>query len=418
MDQNAKCVMVLSGKGGTGKTLVAVNIAHSLAVKGMKVALIDADVDSPNVAEMLGVNLDGIKVTPDKRFQPIRVGEIEMFSMDALAQGRSISMRGEQYAEILRDVVDFSNWEAEYFVVDLPAGTSDEFLSLITVFGDNLVGDVIVMQPAHGLDAVRVAKLHQRNQIPVIGLIENMSGFLCEKCNVVHEIFGDPQGEKIASEYGMNYLGEIPLSMKIRKSVEDHKPFLDGPAAEPVLTATELIMKSEVTRPGFLEKMRSRMAGIGRDILLRLIAEMVRFSNVGEKFKIRDLQEKYQFSGGRTINLNIIREGALKERAETRDVKISENFRIQEGRLLHVKKPEKVDITVYVEDTGLINAFRGYEKTAAEPEAYSWMDLWCDGRLEYYGLGGAQLFVSFMDELFNALRPSLVEKYGAILDKL
>lgn len=418
MNQDSKCVMVLSGKGGTGKTLVAVNLAHELSVKGKKVALIDADVDSPNVAEMLGVNLDGLKVTPDKRFEPIKFGEVELFSMDALAQGRSISMRGEQYAEILRDVVDFSNWEAEYFVVDLPAGTSDEFLSLISVFGDNLVGDVIVMQPAHGSDAVRVAKLHQRNQIPVIGLIENMSGFLCEKCKEVHQIFGDPKGEKLASDYQMNYLGQIPLSMGIRKSVEDHKPFLDGIAAEPILTATELIIQAPITRPGFMDRLKGRMVGIGRDVMLRLIAEMVRFSNVGEKFKIRDLQEKYQFSGGRTINLNIIREGALKERAETRDVKISENFRVQDGKLLHVKKPEKVDIVVYTEDTGLISAFRGYEKVEEGREPYSWMDLWCDGRLEYYGLGGAQLFVSFMDDLFNALRPGIVEKYGTILDKL
>ncbi len=302
--------------------------------------------------------------------------------------------------------------------MDLPAGTSDEFLSLITVFGDNLVGDVIVMQPAHGPDAVRMAKLHQRNQIPVIGLIENMSGFLCEKCGVTHEIFGEPKGEKIAEEYHMNYLGAIPLSMGIRKSVEDHKPFLDATLSVPVATAVEIIMKSDITRPGFLEKMRAKAAGVGREIMLKLMAAMVQYSNTGEKFKIKDLQERHGFTGGRTIELNIIREGALKERKETRDVKISASFRVQDGKLVYVKKPEKVDIIVYVDDTGFINAFRGYEKVEGGTDPYSWMDLWLDGRLEYYGLGGAPLFTSFMDDLFNVLRPVIVEKYGGVLDRL
>lgn len=418
MKQDAKSVMVLSGKGGTGKTLVAINIARALASSGKQVALIDADVDSPNVAEMLGVSLDGIKVTPDKRFEPIMVNDVELFSMDALAHGRSISMRGEQYAEILRDVVDYSNWQAEYFVVDLPAGTSDEFLGLIRIFADNLLGDVIVMQPAHAPDALRMVKLHQRHQIPVIGVIENMNGFLCDKCGEIHKIFGESQGEKIAAEYQLNYLGAIPLSMGIRRSVEEHKPFLDGEFAKPVLLAKELILKSELQKPGFVERLKGKMAGIGREIMLRLMAEMVQFANLGEKVKISDLQDRYQFSGGRTIELNIVKDGDLKVRKEIRDVRVSECFRIEGGKLKHVKRPEKLEIVVYVEDTGFISAFRGYQKVNGLKEEYNWMDLWCDGRLEYYGLAGAQLFVSFMDELFNALRPIIIEKYGGILDRM
>ena len=202
-------ITVLSGKGGVGKSLVAGGIAYGLSKAGKRVAIFDMDLSNPNLAELLGVE-DSIQISKDEtpEFYPVIHDGMEFFSMASICGDKPVSMEGAMYGQILRDILSQQkNWKAEIGVCDMSAGIHDEVLEIVNVFGENLLGSVVVFVPAHVESARRLLRLHKNEGVPVLGLIENFSHFRCPKCEETYNIFGEDMLPKLAEEFGVKPLG-------------------------------------------------------------------------------------------------------------------------------------------------------------------------------------------------------------------
>ncbi|HUF05966.1 MAG TPA: Mrp/NBP35 family ATP-binding protein [Candidatus Binatia bacterium] len=210
-------IAVASGKGGVGKSTVAVNLAVSLARDGAKVGLLDADITGPNVPLMMGTQ--GAHVTGSGgKPNPVVAHGVQMMSIQYFLQADApVIWRGplihSAIAQFLRDV----EWgELDYLVIDLPPGTGDAALSLSQLIP--LTGAVIVTTPQEVslLDARKAIGMFDKVNVRTLGVIENMSGFICPDCRAEHDIFGSGGGERIARELELEVLGRIPLEPAVR----------------------------------------------------------------------------------------------------------------------------------------------------------------------------------------------------------
>lgn len=223
-------IMVLSGKGGVGKSTVSVNLAYALAAHGKKVGLLDLDMHGPNVPKMLGIEEHKLGVLGE-RIEPVRVtGNLAVISMAFLLPDTStpIIWRGPMKMAAIQQFLGEVNWgPLDYLVVDLPPGTGDEALT-IAQLAPNLRGAVIVTTPQDvaTLDAKKSAKFVEKLGLPVIGVIENMSGMVCPHCGEEIELFGRGGGKKLAGELGIPFLGAIPLDIEMRKAGDEGRPFI------------------------------------------------------------------------------------------------------------------------------------------------------------------------------------------------
>jgi ATP-binding protein involved in chromosome partitioning len=210
-------VAIASGKGGVGKTTVAVNLALALAKLGHKVGLLDADVYGPNVPIMLGTTAEPV-ATQDRRIHPVEVQGIKMISMGLLNPGdKPMIWRGPMLHSVITQFLRSVIWgELDYLVIDLPPGTGDVQLSLIQTVA--VTGAVVVTTPSTvALADVRKAiEMFRQVYVEVLGVVENMSTFLCPHCNKPVDIFGHGGAAKTAREYGVPVLGEIELDPRIR----------------------------------------------------------------------------------------------------------------------------------------------------------------------------------------------------------
>jgi len=398
-----KAVLVVSHKGGTGKTLVAVNLAFRLKREGKKVALVDADVDSPNIIEFLKAKGE-LEVTEEKKLKPVVCNGIEVYSMGFFAKDKAISMRGSEYAEILKDVIEHGEWRAEYFIVDMCPGASDEFKRMVSIFGDYLLGSVIVGQPAHSLDTERVVKLHKLNGIPIIGIIENMSYFMCGNCKAKHPIFGESTVEGIAEKYGVPVLGKIPLSMSIREGVDAGRPFLSGKLGVSIKNAISRIFELKPKRPSFLAIVKEKIETL-REKLVGVLSNLIIAAN--KEVDIPGLQEKYGFRGGRIIRLN-----AMDDEMER--VIVRADFRVEKGKLVLVKKPRRIDVEIDMRPKALKWAWFGErELSNGAKEPYDFRDAWLLGDVEVYGSGDTIRAVDF----FSGLWQEVKEKAGGKVER-
>jgi Mrp family chromosome partitioning ATPase len=224
-------IIVLSGKGGVGKSTVATNIAVSLSHKGKMVGLIDVDIHGPSIPKMLGLEgapLRGsdegmLPVDYSKGLKVISVGFILRNEADAVIW--RAPLKHSLIRQFLRDV----RWgDLDYLIIDSPPGTGDEPLSLIQLL-ENADGAVIVTTPQDvALTDVRKAITFCRHvNLPIIGVVENMSGFVCPYCKETVDIFKSGGGEKLASEMNVPFLGRIPLEPKIVETGDSGKPYLE-----------------------------------------------------------------------------------------------------------------------------------------------------------------------------------------------
>ena len=208
-------VAIASGKGGVGKSTVATNLAVCLAEAGAKVGLIDADILNPNIPQMFGLGSGRPKVVNDK-MQPLDVYGVRLISTGFLTTpDKPMIMRGPMLHSAIRQFFTDVEWgRLDYMIVDLPPGTGDAPLSLAQSFP--LTGSVIVTQPQDVAvsDAIRAAAMFEQLQVPVLGVIENMSG----------EFFGSGGGEKFAKSRGFPFLGRIPLSANVREGGDYGRP--------------------------------------------------------------------------------------------------------------------------------------------------------------------------------------------------
>src|SRR4030081_461862 len=218
-------VAIASGKGGVGKTTIAVNLALALARLGHKVGLLDADVYGPNVPIMLGATQEP-EATSDKRIIPIEVAGIKMISMGLLNPGdKPMIWRGPMLHSVITQFLRSVDWgELDYLLIDLPPGTGDVQLTLIQTVA--VTGAVIVTTPSTvALADVRKAiEMFRQVNVEVLGVVENMSTFSCPHCGKAVDIFGHGDGATTAREYGVPLLGEIEIDPRIRVGGDTGKP--------------------------------------------------------------------------------------------------------------------------------------------------------------------------------------------------
>jgi len=236
-------IAVGAGKGGVGKTTVAVNLAMALAKCGSKVGIIDADIYGPNVPMMLGLKTelttDGEKIVPAEKFG------LQVISMAFLTKDDApIIWRGPMLHGALQQFFREVRWvDLDYLVVDLPPGTGDVVLSLSQTVA--VAGAIVVTTPQQVslADSRRAMAMYKKLNIPVLGVIENMSYFVCSNCSHEADIFGHGGGEAMAAEFGVAFLGRVPIYQPIREGSDSGVPLLvgdpDSPAARAFVAAAE-----------------------------------------------------------------------------------------------------------------------------------------------------------------------------------
>jgi len=218
-------IAVGSGKGGVGKTTLAVNLALAMAKLGHKVGLLDADVYGPNVPLMLGINKQP-KVLGDNRIEPIEAHGLKVISVGLLNPGdKPLIWRGPMLHSIIKQFLGSVVWgQLDYLVVDLPPGTGDVSLSLIQTVP--LTGAIVVSTPSDVSlqDARKAIEMIRQMKVDLVGMVENMSYFVCPHCNHEIDVFSRGGAEKTARQFDVSFLGNIQLDPDIRKSGDSGKP--------------------------------------------------------------------------------------------------------------------------------------------------------------------------------------------------
>jgi ATP-binding protein involved in chromosome partitioning len=242
-------VAVASGKGGVGKTTVAVNLALALAKLGNKVGLLDADVYGPNVPIMLGSTEEPM-ATGAQRIIPVQAQGLKMISMGLLNPGdKPVIWRGPMLHSVITQFLRSVEWgELDYLVIDLPPGTGDVQLTLIQTVA--VTGVVVVTTPSTvALADVRKAiEMFRQVNVEVLGVVENMSTFSCPHCGKAIDIFGHGEGTKTATAYGVPMLGEIEIDPRIRLGGDTGNPVAAQGESAPAAQSLYRIAKAVITR--------------------------------------------------------------------------------------------------------------------------------------------------------------------------
>jgi ATP-binding protein involved in chromosome partitioning len=253
-------IAVSSGKGGVGKSTVAVNLAVGLAKIGAKVGIMDADVYGPNVPLMLGVGFEQPEVL-NGQLMPIERFGVKMISMAVLAPpDKPMILRGPMLHGVVRQFLTDVNWgELDYLIVDMPPGTGDVQLSLAQLVP--VQGAVLVTTPQNVsiADVRRALKMFEQVAVPLLGIIENMSYFIPpDMPEKRYNIFGEGGGKKLADEYNVPFLGEVPLGMEVREAGDKGEPVV---VAEPDSPQAKAFMKvaEEVARHISIEAMKPEL---------------------------------------------------------------------------------------------------------------------------------------------------------------
>lgn len=243
-------IAIISGKGGVGKTLTAVNLAISFALNGHenRVGLLDADLHGPSVPKMLGMEEQKLRVGPVGAFPALGPLGLRVVSMVFVLEGTEVPViwRGPLKMRAIEQFLTDIVWgELDFLFIDLPPGTGDEPLSVMKLLPE-LDGVIIITIPSEVSQNVveKSITFSRQLNIPIIGIIENMSGFVCPTCSTETHIFKSGGGEKVAKKYNIPLLGKIPLDPRICEASDQGKPFvLENPDSLAAKSFVQIVKK-------------------------------------------------------------------------------------------------------------------------------------------------------------------------------
>jgi ATP-binding protein involved in chromosome partitioning len=257
-------IAVSSGKGGVGKSTVAVNIAVSLVLNGARVGLMDMDVYGPNVPLMLGASQARPEVDANKLI-PIEAYGVKLMSMAVLQPGdKPMIVRGPILHGLVKQFLTDVRWgELDYLIVDMPPGTGDVQLSLAQLVP--VQGAVLVTTPQEVavMDVRRALRMFETVAVPVLGVVENMSYFIAPDTGVRYNIFGEGGGQKLAEQYGVPFLGAVPLGLEVREGGDKGVPVVVSQPDSPQAQAFRKVAE-EVARQVSIEAMKPELVVLGK----------------------------------------------------------------------------------------------------------------------------------------------------------
>ncbi len=223
-------IAVASGKGGVGKSTTAVNLALALAQEGASVGLLDADIYGPSQPQMLGLADKQPESLDGKSMEPLEAYGVQAMSIGFMIDAETpMVWRGPMVTQALDQLLGQTNWkDVDYLIVDMPPGTGDTQLSLAQKVP--VTGAVIITTPQDIalIDARKGLKMFEKVNIPILGLVENMSIHVCSQCGHAEHIFGEGGGERMCQDYNVEFLGSLPLEMSIRQMADGGKPTVVG----------------------------------------------------------------------------------------------------------------------------------------------------------------------------------------------
>jgi len=242
-----RVIAISSGKGGVGKSTVAANLAIALANMGHKVGLMDGDIYGPNIPRMFNV-FERPQVTHEKRMIPLEAYGVKLMSLGFIVERDAPAIwRGPIIMKIVTQFLRDVDWgDLDYFLVDLPPGTGDAQLSLVQATA--VSGAVIVTTPQEMSvgDALRGGKMFEKVNVPVLGIVENMSGFTCPHCGEHTDLFPTGGGDRLSKELGVPVLGRIPMQAEMADLADRGKPVVVAQPASPAAVALTAIAKRVV----------------------------------------------------------------------------------------------------------------------------------------------------------------------------
>ncbi len=250
LDRIQHKIIVMSGKGGVGKSTVAVNLAVALSMAGKRVGLLDVDIHGPSIPVMLNLTGEQLAMAGEK-MQPVSIGALKVMSIGFLLRDsdEAVIWRGPMKMGVIRQFLTEVEWgDLDYLVIDLPPGTGDEPLSICQTV-ENADGAVVVTTPQEvsAADVRKSVDFCLKLDLPVLGIVENMSGFVCPKCGEVTEIFNSGAGQAIADKFGLRLLGKIPLDPLVCNAGDSGKPFVYHYSKTAVAKAFETVIAPILT---------------------------------------------------------------------------------------------------------------------------------------------------------------------------
>lgn len=247
-------IAVASGKGGVGKSTVAINLALALGKSGAKTGLLDTDIYGPSIPMMMGIHKQ-LNATPDQKILPLNNYGIKLMSVGfMLDEETPLIWRGPMVMQIVKQFLTGVAWgELDYLIIDLPPGTGDAQITLVQTIP--LTGAVIVTTPQDValIDARRAIKMFQTVKVPILGIVENMSYFQCQRCGEKTEIFSGGGGDKTSRQYNVPLLGKIPIDPSIREGGDSGKPIVVADPSSPQTSAFIKISEAVAAKISMLD---------------------------------------------------------------------------------------------------------------------------------------------------------------------
>ena len=262
-------ILVMSGKGGVGKSTVAVNIAIGLSLQDFMVGLLDVDLHGPNIPKMLGARDLRLSRKPDGKIGAIKYSpNLKFLSIEPLlpSEDSAVIWRGPLKHSAIRQFIGDIDWgELDYLIIDAPPGTGDEPLTVAKTIPDAYVVIVTTPQEVSLIDVKKSIRFCQKTKMRILGIVENMSGFICPHCGKPIDLFKKGGGEKLAQEFGLRFLGRIPIDPRVVDTGDTGRPFIAAYPESPTAKAFEelirkIISATEEMKRDILEERFMRIA--------------------------------------------------------------------------------------------------------------------------------------------------------------